>query len=274
MCELDNCLANRPPASVISQKERRLFMAGVVALPLATILADAGLAHAQAKRGETISQTLADGREIEGYLARNDNPNAPVVVLIHEWWGLNDQIKAMAVEVSQHGFHALAIDLFAGSVATDRAGALAQIGAMDADEAKATIAHWLAWARANGNGNGKVATLGWCFGGGWSLQSALLDQNLDAAIIYYGRVDVTPQDLATLNTPLLGHFATQDASINAAMVEGFEANLKRAGKADLLTRYWYDAGHGFANPSGGRYDREDTQLAWQRTHAFLREHLL
>lgn len=272
MCELDNCLANRPPAPTISDQQRRLFVKGLVALPLATILADAGLAHAQAQRGETIRQTLADGREVQGYLARSTNPTAPVVVLIHEWWGLNDQIKAMAVEVSQHGFHALAIDLFAGSVATDRTGALAQIGAMDANEAKATIAHWLAWARENGNG--KVATLGWCFGGGWSLQSALLDQTLDAAIIYYGRVDVTPQDLASLGTPLLGHFATHDASIDARMVEGFEANLARAGKADLLTRYWYDAHHAFANPSGGRYDREDAQLAWQRTHAFLRKHLL
>jgi len=270
MCEFENCLSkhNRP---FVSEKQRRLFIKGLLALPLATILSDVYLVHAQASKGEMISAEMAGGSTISAYLSRAEKPDAPVVILIHEWWGLNDHIKAMAEEISSKGFHALAIDLFKGSVATDRDGAMAQIRALNNDDAQTTLAHWIDWARKNGSG--KIATLGWCFGGGWSLQAALSNQ-FDACVIYYGNVKVNADQLASLNMPVLGHFGSLDQSINPEMVGQFQKQLKIAGKADLLTTHWYNANHAFANPTGGRYDEEDAQLAWARTHAFLSAHLL
>ena len=118
-------------------------------------------------------------------------------------------------------------------------------------------------------GTGKVATIGWCFGGGWSLNASIATP-VDATIIYYGQVDQPASRLARLQGPVLGHFATRDQRINRPMVEGFEKAMAEAGKP--LTVYWYEADHAFANPTGARYDAEDAKLAWDRTLAFFRAH--
>jgi carboxymethylenebutenolidase len=270
MCDLENCDPNDLSRPSVSPTDRRLFLAGALALPLATILANVDLAEAQAAKGVSINQTTADGRTVSAYFAEADKKDTPVVILIHEWWGLNDNIKTMAEDIRAKGFHAIAIDLFNGSVATNRDEAKTQTKAVKASEANATIAAWVDWAKANGNG--KVATLGWCFGGGWSL-SAALNTKLDAAVIYYGRVTANADSLQKLNAPLLGHFGTLDKSINPEMVGAFQKNLAQAGKSDLMTTHWYTAGHAFANPTGGRYDEDDAALAWARTHTFLAAHL-
>jgi len=270
MCDIENCNPERLNRPTISDADRRLFMKGMMALPLATILADVDLAHAEASKGEMVTGMTSTGKSVSAYFAKADKEKAPVVILIHEWWGLNDNIKAMAEDIRANGFHALAIDLFNGSVASNRDEAKAQTSAVKADEAQATISHWVAWAKATGNG--KTATLGWCFGGGWSLNAALTN-DLDAAVIYYGRVTANAADLASLNAPLLGHFGTLDKSINPEMVGGFQQRLRSIGKDNLLTTHWYTAGHAFANPTGGRYDEDDAALAWARTHTFLASHL-
>ena len=177
----------------------------------------------------------------------------------------------MAEEVSSKGFHALAIDLFQGSVATDRDGAMQQIQSLKEEEAHQTITHWVNWAKQNGSG--KVATMGWCFGGGWSLQASIQNE-LDAAVIYYGNVGITADEASSIQCPLLGHFGTLDTSINEEMVGQFQKSLRDAGKGDLLTTHWYTANHAFANPTGGRYDEDDANLAWSRTHTFLASYLL
>ena len=270
MCDLEKCDPNdlsRPP---VSPTDRRLFLAGALALPLATILANVDLAEAQAAKGVYIKQTTADGRTVSAYFAEADKKDAPVVILIHEWWGLNDNIKTMAEDIRAKGFHAIAIDLFNGSVASNRDEAKTQTKAVKASEANATIAAWVDWAKANGNS--KVATLGWCFGGGWSLLAAL-NNKLDAAVIYYGRVTANADSLQKLNAPLLGHFGTLDKSINPEMVGAFQRNLAQASKSNLMTTHWYTANHAFANPTGGRYDEDDAALAWARTHTFFAAHL-
>jgi len=125
--------------------------------------------------------------------------------------------------------------------------------------------------RNHKDSTGKVGSVGWCFGGGWSLNTALAT-DIDAAVIYYGNVKKTPEQVATLNAPLMGHFGTLDKNINKEMVDGFEESLRIAGKTDYEF-FWYDADHAFANPTGGRYDSEDAMLAWKRTQAFFDEHL-
>ncbi|MCB1489619.1 MAG: dienelactone hydrolase family protein, partial [Bauldia sp.] len=114
--------------------------------------------------------------------------------------------------------------------------------------------------------------IGWCFGGGWSLNASLATP-VDATVIYYGNVAKTADELKALKGPVLGNFGTEDQNIDAEMVAGFEAAMKEAGKAGELTVNWYTADHGFANPTSARYDAEDTALAWDRTLAFLKANL-
>ena len=120
-------------------------------------------------------------------------------------------------------------------------------------------------------GNGKVGTMGWCFGGGWSLNASLAVP-VDATVIYYGNVKKNAADLASLQSPVLGHFATEDGWINKDMVGGFESAMQAAGKSGL-TVHWYEADHAFANPTSARYDADDAALSWERTTAFFRQHL-
>lgn len=251
---------------------RRSLLTGLAGLPLAAVLADPVLAQAAAETTRSQTLTTAGGREVTAAIARPDTEGQrrPLVLLIHEWWGLNDQIKTMAVELSRQGFIAVAVDLFQGRVVTRPEEARALVEKVRADEAEDTLAAWAAWARNHPDGNRKVGVVGWCFGGGWSLRTATIAP-MDAAVVYYGRVDLSPDRLGHLKGPVLGHFARQDAYITADVVSAFERNMKQAGKP--YTLYWYDAGHAFANPTGDNYRRNDAQLAWQRTVEFLHKEL-
>ena len=126
--------------------------------------------------------------------------------------------------------------------------------------------------RHHKDSNGKVGTIGWCFGGGWSLDASIAEP-VDATVIYYGRVTRQANELQTLQGPVLGHFATEDKFINAAMVGGFESEMAKAGKSSKLEIHWYTANHAFANPTGARYDAEDAAIAWARTTAFFEKEL-
>ena len=273
MCDLEGCgnQADLPPIKV-DPEQRRLFLKGLAALPIATVLAYPDLASATAERLETTTLTLSDGSTASAALALPDADNAPAVLLIHEWWGLNDQIKAVAAELAKQGYIALAVDLYGGEAATTPDGAKALMSAVNPDKATATLASWVEWLHTHKQSNGKVATLGWCFGGGWSLKASVA-ATVDATVIYYGDVTTPTSDLKKLVGPVMGHFGTEDARINEAMVSGFEANMAEAGKASDLTVYWYEADHAFANPTGARYDAEDAALSWDRTMSFLKHNL-
>ncbi|MCG8319204.1 MAG: dienelactone hydrolase family protein, partial [Cytophagales bacterium] len=117
---------------------------------------------------------------------------------------------------------------------------------------------------------GPLGTVGWCFGGGWSLLTGIKTP-VDATVVYYGNVARDRQELASLAGPVLGHYATQDNWINKTMVDGFEAAMTAAGKS--FTSHWYEAHHAFANPTRSRYDEADAKLAWQRTLAFFDRNL-
>jgi carboxymethylenebutenolidase len=249
---------------------RRTIVTGIAGLPLATVLADPKLAALAAESLETVKQTTPGGREVTAALAVPATTPAASVLLIHEWWGLNDQIKTMAAEFAKEGFLALAVDLYEGKVATDPGTAQTLMQANDPDKSSETLGVWTAWLKADTRSTGKVGTIGWCFGGGWSLNASVANP-IDATVIYYGRVDRAADDLKTLKGPVLGQFAEEDQWINKPMVEAFEANMQQAGKS--LEVHWYAAHHAFANPTGDNYDQEDAQLAWQRTLEFLRKNL-
>lgn len=249
---------------------RRTIVTGIAGLPLATVLADPRLAAMAAETLETVSAPTPGGRTVSAAVAVPANLPAPAVLLIHEWWGLNDQIKAMAAEFAKEGFLALAVDLYDGQVASDPAGAESLMKAVDAAKAIETLSVWVNWLRADSRSTGKIGTVGWCFGGGWSLNTSIANP-VDATVVYYGRVERIADDLKALKGPVLGHFAEADQWINKDMVAGFEANMKQAGKP--LDVHWYSADHAFANPTSARYDQEDAQTSWQRTLEFLRKNL-
>ncbi|MEJ2177309.1 MAG: dienelactone hydrolase family protein [Gammaproteobacteria bacterium] len=273
MCEITGCgnHQNMPPIE-LSSDQRRQFLKGLVSLPLATVLAYPELARSAAESTEMISITTAAGKKASAAVALPENQNAPAILLIHEWWGLNDQIKSVAAEFAKQGYVALAVDLYDGNVATEPDAARSLMQAVDGAFATDTLLSWLDYLRNHSATNGKVGTVGWCFGGGWSLNTSIATP-VDATVIYYGNVKKSADELAGLSSPVLGHFATEDGWINQEMVDGFAQAMQSAGKADLMTVHWYEADHAFANPSSARYDAEDAALSWDRTSAFFKQHL-
>jgi carboxymethylenebutenolidase len=249
---------------------RRTIVTSLAGLPLAAVLADPRLAALAAESLETVSVTTPGGRKVEAALAVPAKTPAPSVLLVHEWWGLNDQMKTMAREFANEGFLALAVDLYEGKVASDPTTAQNLMQAVDPAKAIETLSVWVRWLKKDSRSTGKVGTVGWCFGGGWSLNASIANP-VDATVIYYGYLERSADDLKGLKGPVLGHFAEQDQWINKAMVDGFEARMKQAGKS--LEDYRYSANHAFANPTGQNYDKEDAQTAWRRTLAFLRKNL-
>ena len=208
---------------------RRSVIKGLAGMPLAAVLADPLIARAVAAGLKTVSITTPSGRKVSAAFALPAKTPAPAVLLVHEWWGLNDQIKSVAAELATEGYAALAVDLYDGGVSATPAEAKALMSAVKADEATETLAAWIGWLKGQDEVDGKVATIGWCFGGGWSLNAALAAP-VDATIVYYGRVDKNAAELAPLKGPVLGHFATRDNWINKGMVGEFEAAAKDAGK--------------------------------------------
>jgi carboxymethylenebutenolidase len=250
--------------------DRRSVLKGIAGVPLAAVLADPILARAAAATLETVTTKTAGGKNVSAAIAVPDETPAPTIVLIHEWWGLNDQIKSVAAEFANLGYIGLAVDLYGGRAATTRDGARALMQAVDPAVATETLVAWGDWLKGDKAANGKLATIGWCFGGGWSLNASIA-MPVDATIVYYGRVNRDAADLAKLKGPVLGHFASRDKWINHDMVGGFEKEMDKADKT--YTSHWYEADHAFANPTSARYDEADAKLAWERTRKFLKANL-
>ena len=273
MCQLDHCgmQQNLPPPE-LNDEDRRKFVKGLISLPLATVLFYPELAAAQASVTVKKSIPLAGGGSANyAYAAaKSGGKSAPVVVLIHEWWGLNDQILAVAGEFANLGYHAIAVDLFNGMVGKNPDEAKKLTSSVNPAVATQQMVAIIDAARNLPGGNGKVGTVGWCFGGGWSLNASIAAP-VDATVIYYGNVKKSAADLAKLHGPVLGHFGKLDKSINEEMVAGFEVEMKRAGKE--FVNYWYEADHAFANPTGARYDSAAAKLAWERSLAFFSSNL-
>lgn len=193
----------------------------------------------------------------------------PGVVMIHEWWGLNDNIKQMAEALAKEGYRVLAVDLF-GKVATTREEASAQIGSLNqavALENLKAAAQFLRDKKAT-----KLASLGWCFGGGQSLKLGLSGEALDALVIYYGQLSTSSDELKAVKAPVLGIFGETDASIPPETVRAFESVLGSLGIEKEIYTY-SGVGHAFANPSGQNFAPEETKDAWEKTLAFLKKHL-
>lgn len=217
-----------------------------------------------------------DGREVTGYLARPETAEGdlPGILLIHEWWGLNDNIRAVARQLAGEGYLALAVDLYGGESASDPEGARALMGRVRESPEPARENLRQAHAYMKGElGATRIGTIGWCFGGGWSLNAALLlPGEIDATVIYYGHVTTDRDELATITAPILGLFGSEDGAIPVDSVREFESALHELGK-DARIHVYPGADHAFANPSGTRYNAEAATDAWAKTLAFFVETL-
>jgi carboxymethylenebutenolidase len=205
-----------------------------------------------------------------GHFAKPKLPgNYPGVVMIHEWWGLNDNIIDTAEQLAAEGYLVLAVDLF-GKVAANADEARAQVGTLNQDTALNNLKAAIAYLRSQGAT--KIASLGWCFGGGQSMQLALSGQQLDATVIYYGNLVTDEGRLNIISWPVLGIFGDKDTSIPVATVQQFDAALDKLGVKNEINIY-PGVGHAFANPSGMNYAANETRDAWSKTLAFLSTNL-
>lgn len=220
-------------------------------------------------RGTTVSL----GEDAHYLSLPKGEPPFPALVVIHEWWGLNDHIKHWCDRLAESGYATLAIDLYDGKTADNPDDAMALMKAVDAEAAQKTLLAGLSFLAEDGRVKAKRrGSIGWCFGGKWSLELALAAPTLDAAVVYYGQVETDPARLSALEAPLLAIFGNRDPSISAKAIERFEFGLEQAGnKSFRILRY--DAEHAFANPSSARYDQESAAAAWKEVQAFLAEHL-
>ncbi|HEX7237669.1 MAG TPA: dienelactone hydrolase family protein [Gammaproteobacteria bacterium] len=228
-----------------------------------------------------LEQTLAYGEgarsNLVGYLAMPGDAAEPLpgIIVIHEWWGLNDNIKAMTRRLAAEGYVALAVDLYGGKTAASPqdADALMSDVYADPDAAKRNLQQAYDYLEKYALAP-RIASVGWDLGAEWSLQTALLYPGaLDAAVMYYGRGVFMDRDrLSPLNTPLLGFYGGDDKSIPVRQVQEFRATLLDLGKnAEVLIMPHAD--HAFADPSGATYNEQAANEAWATTLMFLERHL-
>jgi carboxymethylenebutenolidase len=216
--------------------------------------------------GADITFETPDGRPGRGYLIKKAGSNRFVFVF-HEWWGLNDHIRREADKIYQElgDANVLAIDLYDGRVAATRDSAAKYSGQMTAERGEAIINGAITYAGSKAS----VATIGWCFGGGWSMRAALMaGEKCRACVMFYGTPETDPKKLEPLRAPILFIWAARDKWINAEMVGKFETAMKTAGKK--VESHRYEADHGFANPSNPNFNNAYAADAFRKTFEFLR----
>jgi len=218
----------------------------------------------------------AEGRNLTGFLAIPEDAIEPLpgLLVIHEWWGLNDNIRSMVRRLAAEGYIALAVDLYGGGVAQEPAEAQVLMAEMMGnpegvrDNLRQAYEYLDLYAFAP-----RIGSIGWGFGGAWSLQTGLmLPDQLDAMVMYYGRVVTDEAELEPLQMPILGFFGEQDQSIPIHQVQAFRSALGRLGK-EAQVRIYTGAAHAFADPSGGSYAPVAAEDAWNETVRFLDTHL-
>lgn len=222
------------------------------------------------------SSTVRFGPEdkFTGHLVRPTGQGPfPALVVVHEWWGLNDSIRNEATRLAREGYVALAVDLF-GKSTTDPEQARQRVQALDQKAATAQLLAAAGYLRSQPYVHpDRVGSIGWCFGGAQSLNLALNDPKLAAAVIYYGRPVTDPEQVRRIRAAVLGVFGEADESIPMSQVDEFRKALTTANvKHKVLT--CPGAGHAVANPSGGeRYKPDAARDAWRKKLEFLDAHL-
>ncbi len=216
---------------------------------------------------------IEGGAEVSGELEEPGAPGkAPSLVLIQEWWGINDHIRSIAERLAKEGFLTLAPDLYHGKVAKNAGEAGALMMELDTLQAVKEIAGAAALLKAHARGNGKVGVIGFCMGGALAFAAACHVEGLSAIVPFYGTPPAEKVDYARVTAPILAHFAKNDHSATVEKAEVIKKQLDALGKS--MTLEVYDAGHAFMNDTRPEaYDEKSAKLAWQRSMDFLKKHL-
>jgi len=233
-------------------------------------------APAQPVSGEAVVYTSAAEQPLEGWLARPVEAagDLPALIVIHEWWGLNDNVRRAAERLAGEGYVTLAVDLHQGNTADTPKVAMQMARDLSANQepALANLQDAITYLQSE-VGATQIGVMGWCQGGSWSLLTALnFPAEIDAAVIYYGRVTADPEELKVLDMPVLGVFAGDDFIVPPQMAYLFAAGMAKA-KKDLEFYMYRDAAHAFSNPSGTEYNAVAAADAWKHTTAFLARNL-
>jgi carboxymethylenebutenolidase len=219
---------------------------------------------------KTVSYKSGD-ETVQGVLyTPSGNGSFPAIIVIHEWWGLNDWVKEQASKLAGEGYATLAVDLYRGKVAKTSDEAHEIMRGVPEDRAKRDLHAAFAFLASQSNvKKDRIGAIGWCMGGGYSLDVALQEPTLAADVINYGHLATDPEALKKINASLLGIFGAQDRGIPVADVRKFGETLDNMGKK-IEIKIYDDAGHGFQNPNNkDGYRAADASDAWKRITDFL-----
>jgi carboxymethylenebutenolidase len=228
------------------------------------------VASALAANSKTISYKSGD-ETVQGFLYTPAGKGPfPAIIVIHEWWGLNDWVKDEASKLSDDGYVTLAIDLYRGKVATTPDMAHEIMRGVPEDRAKRDLHAAFEFLASQPNvKKDRIGAIGWCMGGGYSLDVALQEPTLAADVINYGHLATDSEALKKINAPILGSFGGQDHGITPDDVHKFEGQMKQLGK-QVDIKIYDAAGHAFENPNNkDGYRPADAADAWKRTVDFF-----
>ncbi|HNP48598.1 MAG TPA: dienelactone hydrolase family protein [Bacteroidia bacterium] len=226
--------------------------------------------HLESLNGTMITYKCSDGTIAGAYEIKSRQASKNWLIVIHEWWGLNDYIRREAEKLQSDlgNVNVLAVDLYDGKNAETPGVAQELMGGLKEERARLILQGAITYAGPKA----KIFTLGWCMGGGWSMQTALLaDNQLGACVMYYGMPESDISKLKNLKGDVLGIFGTKDAWISPEVVSKFQQNMKTAGKK--LTVKNYEADHAFANPSNPKHDSTATADAYKLSLDFLKSRM-
>jgi carboxymethylenebutenolidase len=211
------------------------------------------------------------GSSFRGYEAVPEGSSAGSVLIVHEWFGLNDNMRAHADQFAALGFHALAVDLFDGQVAGDAASARRLAAGLNTDHAMQVMEGAIDYVRSRPNATGKVGIAGFCLGGAVALAAASRRDDVSATVTFGGLPAPQYADVSRISAPVMGHYGLRDPVLPIAHPKAVFAALSAAGKRAWL--HEYDAGHAFMRSTSQSYRANVAELAWQRTAGLFREEL-
>jgi len=243
----------------------------IVALALLTIIVTV---RADTPNTESVQFPNGTGT-VSGFLATPEKPGRyPALVVIHEWWGLTDWVKEQTQKLAAQGYIALAPDLYRGQVTSDPEVAHELMRGLPADRALSDLRAAFAYLTARKDvDRGHIGSIGWCMGGGFSLQLAIHEPHLAACVVNYGALPTDPNDIQQIYAPVLGSFGADDRGITPADVSDFEKTMRGMNRRAFVKVY-DGAGHGFENSTNTAAFRPDAAAdAWARTIDFLNKAL-
>lgn len=227
------------------------------------------------KSGKMVSLPIAGEKPLTGFYVPPTEGNRSAIVMIHEFWGLNDHIKKTAEMLhDKTGYAVIALDMYDGKIATTAQDAGKLMSGMDLARGKSIVKTTVAGLKSGALGFSarSIGTIGYCFGGGWSFQTAVQGgKNVNACVIYYGAPDMSPAALDAVKAPVLFVHPKQDRWINDKLVGDFKSAMGKLKKE--VTVLDYDTDHAFANPSNPRYDVKSADDALAKSLAFFKKNL-